>query len=98
MEVFASSVASNVANGNAGRMASQVVDTVTRQADVIANMLGVSSALVLVVAVWLMVKVGKKAVSAILFVIAIILACIFFFGKDAVYQVWSWFANMLGMV
>ena len=98
MTVFAASnVVDNVVNSDVGRVAGQAVDAVTKQADVIANMLGVSSVIVLAVGLWLALKVGKKAVSAVLFVIAVILACIFFFGREPVYQAWSWFASMLGM-
>ena len=92
MNVFAASTVNNVVN-----QASQIGDKVMAQANVIANFLGVSSGIVLIVALYLMFKVGKKAVSTVLFVIAIILACIFFFGKEPVYQFWAWLSSMLGL-
>ena len=53
---------------------------------IIADTFGISSIVVLLIGLYLGIKVGKKVVSAILIVVALACACMFFFGKEPIQE------------
>ena len=80
MVVFASTVDNGV------NMVSNAASAIMDKATIIADTFGISSIVVLLIGLYLGIKVGKKVVSAILIVVAVACACMFFFGKEPIQE------------
>ena len=99
MTVFANEVINNGVQtvNNGVQVANNVANKISEGAEILSDALGVSSIIIFAIGLYLAIKLGKKVLSAILIVVALIFACMFFFGKDAVNEVWIWFSNTLGL-
>lgn len=80
---------SQVASSEVGRRAEEVVSGLAESAKALVTGAGISSLVWVILALYFGLKVGKKVLSAVFTVIALVCICVYFFGEEPVRQVLS---------